>query len=392
MQERLHTHIIVELMNQFALSTGLEPAREVPRRYLWTDAFAVCNFLEIYDRSGDEHYRSLALRLVEQVHDVLGRHRSDDSRTGRISGLNEQKGRTHPTQGGLRIGKKLKERKPAEPFEEDLEWDRDGQYFHYLTRWMHALHCVSCVTGDPRFNDWAVELAKTAHARFTYIQPSSNKKSMFWKMSIDLSYPLVPSMGHHDPLDGWIVYYELEAGHAGNAGCSQSADLTEEIEDMALICKGKKWATGDALGLGALLCNAFWVAQLIIHAHLDKQDLLETLLDDSLSGLKYYVQNNPLDLPPDYRLAFRELGLAIGLRAIERLEDLVGKHLDRFHKGHPFQSQIHSLTQYRPLGQVIEDFWLGPKIRETEGWKEHGDINTVMLATSLAPDRYLAIP
>jgi len=378
-------------MNQFALLTGLEAAREGPRRYLWTDAFAVCNFLEIYDRSGDERYRSLALRLVEQVHDVLGRHRSDDSRTGRISGLNEQEGKTHPTQGGLRIGKKLKERKPTEPFEEDLEWDRDGQYFHYLTRWMHALHCVSCVTGDPRFNDWAVELAKIAHARFTYIPPSSDKRSMFWKMSIDLSYPLVPSMGHHDPLDGWIVYHELEAGHAGNAGCSQSANLTEEIEDMALICEGKKWATGDALGLGGLLCNAFWVAQLIIHAGLDKQDVLETLLDDSLSGLKYYVQNNPLDLPPDYRLAFRELGLAIGLRAVERLEDLVDKHLDRFHKGHPFQSQIHSLTQYRPLGQVIEDFWLGPKIRETEGWKEHGDINTVMLATSLAPDRYLAI-
>jgi hypothetical protein len=41
--------------------------------------------------------------------------------------------------GGLRIGKPLKERGANEPIDESLEWDRDGQYFHYLTKWMHAL-------------------------------------------------------------------------------------------------------------------------------------------------------------------------------------------------------------------------------------------------------------
>ena len=76
-----------EIMTEFARQTGLAPGRKVPRRYLWTDAFAVCNFLGLYRQSGDEKYKDLALRLVDQVHNILGRHRQDDPRTGWISGL-----------------------------------------------------------------------------------------------------------------------------------------------------------------------------------------------------------------------------------------------------------------------------------------------------------------
>jgi hypothetical protein len=93
-----------EIMAEFAEMTGLFPDLAPPRRYLWTDAFAVCNFLELYQRTGDEHFKQLALRLVEQVHGVLGRHRADDSRTGWISGLDERSGGMHPTSGGPRIG------------------------------------------------------------------------------------------------------------------------------------------------------------------------------------------------------------------------------------------------------------------------------------------------
>jgi len=46
---------------------------------------------------------------------VLGRHRDDDTRSGWISGLDDEKGKQHPTFGGLRIGKPLNERKPNEP-------------------------------------------------------------------------------------------------------------------------------------------------------------------------------------------------------------------------------------------------------------------------------------
>jgi hypothetical protein len=49
--------IAARLMSEFAMRTGLPPTKEEQRRYLWTDAFAVCNFLELFERTGDEHTR-----------------------------------------------------------------------------------------------------------------------------------------------------------------------------------------------------------------------------------------------------------------------------------------------------------------------------------------------
>ena len=45
---------VQDLMTRFADLTGLYPANKSPRRYLWTDAFAVCNFLELYRQTGDD--------------------------------------------------------------------------------------------------------------------------------------------------------------------------------------------------------------------------------------------------------------------------------------------------------------------------------------------------
>src|SRR5438132_1416877 len=123
------------LMAAFAERTGVGSARP-QQRYLWTDAFAVCNFLGL-------GRPDLALSLVDGVHHTLGRHRPDDARRGWLSGLPEPEGEAHPTKGGLRIGKKLPERTASERYDDALEWDRDGQYFHYLTQWMHALDQVS---------------------------------------------------------------------------------------------------------------------------------------------------------------------------------------------------------------------------------------------------------
>ena len=139
MTPKHETATVARLMAAFARRTGLSPALENPQRYLWTDAFAVCNFLELFERTGDQGYRVYATELIDQVHSVLGRFRRDEGRAGWISGLNDETGRNHPTAGGLRIGKPLKERGVDEVIDEQLEWDRDGQYFDYLTKWMHAL-------------------------------------------------------------------------------------------------------------------------------------------------------------------------------------------------------------------------------------------------------------
>ena len=77
-------------MSEFAARTGLVRAIEHPRRYLWTDAFAVSNFLELAARSGEQKYRDYAIRLIDEVHRGLGRYRDDDARSGWISGLDEE--------------------------------------------------------------------------------------------------------------------------------------------------------------------------------------------------------------------------------------------------------------------------------------------------------------
>ena len=380
-----------EMMMEFTRETGLSPTRKSPRRYLWTDAFGVCNFLGLYHQAGEETYLNLALQLVDQVHHTLGRHRGDDSRTGWISGLDEQEGRNHPTQGGLRIGKELKERGIHDPFVERLEWDRDGQYYHYLTKWMHALNRISRVTGDLTYNTWAMELAKTAHARFVYASSYGGPKPMYWKMSIDLTRPLVRSMGHHDPLDGFVTYVELQATAGEDPEKSMEKDLRAEIADMADICEGKSWATDDPLGIGGLLFDACRVAQLIVSENLEQTGLLEILLESSLIGLKSFVRENSLKLPTGYRLAFRELGLSIGLRAVEKIQELIEQKPGPLWKKDSLQLLLKILSRYAGLRETIETFWLERANRESDSWIAHRDINMVMLATSLAPDGFLRL-
>ncbi len=379
-----------ELMVEFAAQTGLEPANSQPRRYLWTDAFAICNFLELFRRTDDPAFQELALRLVDQVHHTLGRHRPDDRRSGWISGLGEEEGERHPTAGGLRIGKELPERRAGEPFDERLEWDRDGQYFHYLTKWMHALGQVTRVTGDPVYARWAMELARTAHARFVYLPLGEGQKRMYWKMSIDLTRPLVPSMGQHDPLDGLVTYAELQAATA-DFGTPAWPDLGAGVADLAGICREMTLDTNDPLGLGGLLADAWRIAQLTNKGAFDDMDLLQAVLDAALMGLDSFAGGNPLRLPAGYRLAFRELGLSIGLKGMERLGGLVGEKPELFGRKTSLQRTVEALTGYVPLAGTIEHFWLDKGNRASGSWQEHREINIVMLATSLAPESFLTV-
>ncbi|MBE0597282.1 MAG: hypothetical protein IH614_08435 [Desulfuromonadales bacterium] len=378
--------LAIDLMLQFADLTGLRGAGKPPRRYLWTDAFAVCNFLELFRLTQEKRYRDLALRLVEQVHQTLGRHREDDPRSGWISGLDEEEGKQHPTLGGLRIGKKLPELQPDEPVDERLEWDRDGQYYHYLTKWMHALNRVSRVTGDPACHRWGAELAKTAHSRFLYGPPGQQR--MYWKMSIDLSRPLVPAMGQHDPLDGLVTCSELQAAD-GERTASPALDLGTTITDLALLCRGQNLVTDDPLGIGGLLFDASRMSQLRAGGHLAEVDLLAPVLEAAERGLEAFSVRSPLRLQPIYRLPFRELGLAIGLRAFGKMRPVIESNPDRFDPS--LRKRTESLRRYEKFREPIENFWSEGENQKSERWLEHREINMVMLATSLESEGFLAI-
>jgi hypothetical protein len=366
-----------EIMLAFADRTGLSSSRHPPVRYLWTDAFAVCNFLGHFMEHGDPESLELALRLVDQTHHTLGRHRPDDSRRGWISGLSETEGEAHPTRGGLRIGKPLPERPAGEAFDPEREWNRDGQYFHYLTRWMHALHRVAQVSGDATYQRWACELAQAACAGFVG-RSAEGARRLYWKMSIDLSRPQVASTGQHDPLDGFITCCALQASTRGERG----ADLSRELRELAMLCQGRSWDTDDALGIGGLLCDALRLAQLGSNEFWYEARLVEALLRSSLRGLEALTVQRAFEGPAERRLAFRELGLCIGLHALGRIAPAGIE-------GEDARALLRGLARHRPLAAHIERFWLEPFRREGRSWCDHRDINDVMLATSLAPGGYL---
>lgn len=371
-------NLVLKLTRTFAESTGLA-GKATPRRYLWTDAFGVCNFLGLYGQTKDEQYLELALTLVDQVHHILGRHRDDDTRNGWISSLPEEEGERHPTSGGLRIGKELPERGPEEPLNSRLEWNRDGQYFHYLTKWMRALACVADVTGQNRYWRWARELAVTAHDAFCYQPGGGGPKRMYWKMSIDLSRPLVTSMGQHDPLDGLVSYLELQREQrVGGAGIPR---LSHAISDMSEMCQRGHWRTEDPLGIGGLLDAGSRLAYLVFDHGVDRRDLLRKTLTEARASLNAFDRSGVLSGSPSQRLAFRELGLAIGLEGLRRARDHVDHAPELF-------TVIEDILSHRALAEQIESFWSEPTHRQNRTWTELCDINNVMLATSLAPDGY----
>jgi len=376
-----HVDTAAELMQEFAARTGLTGS-EPERRYLWTDAFAVCNLLGLAAATDDPTLTTLARRLVDHVHEALGRFRPDDVRTGRLPGASE----AHPTRGGLRIGKPLPERAPGAPIDERLEWDRDGQYFHYLTKWMHALDRVARATGDSDCHRWACELADTANRAFAY--GPAGARRMHWKMSTDLSRPLVASMGQHDPLDGWITYVQLATPAPGRAAPADATSLRAAADDFHRMLAGADVATTDPLGLGGLLTDAARVAQLArAGANFGGEGLLEVLLAAALRGLDAYIRGGDWRLPATHRLGFRELGLVIGLaasdwiRAWARPGELSAIAVDL----------LERLAARRDLGEEMRAFWLEPRHRATTLWTEHRDINDTMLATSLAPAGFLEL-
>ena len=131
---------------------------------MWTDAFAVCNFLSLYRQTGEDRYLALAVELVDQVRHIwAGTGKTTRGKDGSAD-YKRRKESITPRAGGLRIGKTLNQRETAEPPDARLEWDQDGQYFHYLTKWMHALYRIGRETGDDRYLRWAAELAVTAHS------------------------------------------------------------------------------------------------------------------------------------------------------------------------------------------------------------------------------------
>jgi hypothetical protein len=138
-----------------------------------------------------------------------------------------------------------------------------------------------------------------------------------------------------------------------------------------------------AAGCVCLMIDAYRVQQLVQQGSSQDAKLLERLINASLSGLDRYARSGELQQPARLRLAFRELGLAIGLHAVERMHQTA--------KDEVLRKQLEVLMRYMPLREEIEVFWRNPANQRTSAWTDHHDINEVMLATTLMPEGFLML-
>ncbi len=144
--------------------------------------------------------------------------------------------------------------------------------------------------------------------------------------------------------------------------------------------------------IGGLLFDATRTFQI------EKRDLLKKmgehtpwLLSGGVQGLKLFAASSCLSLPAWQRLAFRELGLSIGLSGLSRMQ----KNLEKggsnrfYHSG--LSKVIEEGLKFWDIKEGIENFWLKEENRLSPTWLEHLDINRVMLAVSLFPDAFLPV-
>ncbi|KAI9045738.1 uncharacterized protein KD926_007039 [Aspergillus affinis] len=321
-------------------------------RYLWTDAFGVINFLTLHRETAlqqtspvpNDRYLILACRLVETVHEILGRTRD---------GLNRLPGATdtNPLGGGLRIGKP-----------DATGPDAEGQYHHYLTVWMFALNRLSLATGDPIYNRQAVALAQVIHPRF-FVGRESARPRMVWKMAVDLSAPMVVSEGNLDPVDGYVVFRLLQAA-AKQAG--EGIVLADEIVDYRRIMRrrGEHYVSEDPLDLGMTMWTVHWFVE--------KEEWATRLagqaderVDDLFEVERYFERSIKS------RLAFREFGTCLGLQCIS--EQL---------------SEKEGAVDLKAHADSILDFW-EPYMEQSLGTPEDlRPITKVMYASALLPGAF----
>ena len=97
-----------------------------------------------------------------------------------------------------------------------------------------------------------------------------------------------------------------------------------------------------------------------------------------------------MELDAESRLAFRELGLSIGLKSLPRLKASFSR-IPNYKTSYELIQKVADLERFSPIADGIDNFWTSSKNQRATAWSDHQEINMVMLATSLAPDSFLSI-
>ena len=118
---------------------------------------------------------------------------------------------------------------------------------------------------------------------------------------MDMSRPLVRSQGNLDPIDGFVIFRELQAASG------DPTVLKENIADCKRIIelKGAHFVSSDTLDLGMIMWTSHWLA--------DEEAYFTDLAKQAERQVHTLLDEGYLDLPTRRRLAFREYGTCLGI-------------------------------------------------------------------------------
>ena len=210
------------------------------RRYLWTDAFGVLAYTSIAemheineDKVTANTYRRACDKLIQTVHECLGSPRSNDKDDAMKNDPSSPTGHV-----GLRIGK-LDSRKIT-----DYGMEFDGQYWHYIDKWLLALARSGHVNEG-------IHIAKSCFPAFF----DAGHGGIRWKVSVDSTAP--PSLRRAGPSDdtlvALIVFSILEADRvrSDDDNSDDAPSLSNEIQILKSTRIGyTPRVTNDPLGWG----------------------------------------------------------------------------------------------------------------------------------------------
>ena len=315
------------------------------RRYLWTDAFGVMAYISLAEQAKEngnteqqQKYQQAADKLITVVHDCLGKPRSNKE--------NDQMepDTTSPTgYVGLRIGK-VSSRKVT-----DYGMRYDGQYWHYIDKWLLALSRAGH-THD------GIAIAKSVFPYFFDAGPqgTGHHGGIRWKLSVDATPPpelqYSRSGANDDTLVALIVFSMLEeqrteqlSAEEDNKDTSANPSLSNEIALLQQSLQGyKPRVTDDPLGWGLeAMYDQFLYGQ-------PRQSALVSLHSHAL-----HISH--LSLP------FRLYGAMIGAQ-------IVGANI---------------IAPTVDMNHLIEQCMAYEANAIQRGYEEHSSINRVMLATVL---------
>jgi hypothetical protein len=220
----------------------------------------------------------------------------------------------------------------------------DGQYFHYIDKWLLALARTNHIEDGLR-------IAKSIFPYF-FEENRSGSGGIRWKLSVNARPPraLPPTFGpNDDTLNALIVFSMLESQRQHNDQCMPNLSLSSEIEKLQDSLQNyRPRATDDPLGWGL---EAIFDQFVLGHPRMNQlRNLASAALDPS-----------HISLP--FRLYGALIGATVSSEVLVSPEEL--EQLRQFCIQHQFRQMEKTMTSD---GRYHED---------------HAAINRVMLAVAL---------